>query len=607
MSAQKASPRHPLAWPRKLALGGVFALGVFGLLLGGLELGLRLCDYGHSASFYRRETATDGSAWLRENRWVTAPFFAPELIRRPQVFRLPAHKAPGTYRIFVLGSSAAMGDPEASFSLARTLDALLRPAHPEIKFEIVNAGITAINSTVVRGIAADCAELEPDLFVVYEGNNEVIGPFGPGTVFTPFLGSPAAVRLAVFLKRSRTGQLLAATARLLGRDRSAPADWGGMGMFLEHGIAADDPRLATTRALFRDNLAAIAQSGRTAGAAVFLCTVVTNQRDCSPFLSLHPPGLDTAALARWQAAFDAGVVARDAGNHQVAATRFAEAAAIDDRHAETFYLLGRAQLETGDIEHGRASLQRALDLDALRFRTDSRLNSVIRSFATPQREGVRVIDLATRVGESSPDGLAGDESLYEHVHLNLRGTYRIARELCGPIEEDLRRRGLVPATTPEPKLPELPEIRHRLAYTVYEQAMIFREMLARFSRPPFAGQRDNDRRLASYRTMDKTASLLLQRPETPAALEQLYEEALAARPDDWMLRRNAGMAYVALGLAEKALQHLDRAVAIIPDDPDTLYALARTHQTLGHPAESARCFAQVRALEPRYPGLPDPK
>ena len=604
MSAPKASPRHPLAWPRKLALGGVFALGVFGLLLGGLELGLRFFDYGHSPRFHRRETATDGSAWLRENRWVTAPFFAPELIRRPQVFRLPAHKAPGTYRIFVLGSSAAMGDPEASFSLARTLDALLRPAHPEIKFEIVNAGITAINSTVVRGIAADCAELEPDLFVVYEGNNEVIGPFGPGTVFTPFLGSPAAVRLAVFLKRTRTGQLLAATARRLGRDHSAPADWGGMGMFLEHGIAEDDPRLATTRALFRDNLAAIAGSGLDAGATVLLCTVATNVRDCAPFLSLHKPGLDAGALARWQAAYDAGTTALRARDLQPALARLEEAARIDDRHAATLYSRGYARLETGATADGRADLLRALDLDALRFRTDSQLNAVIRSFDTGVPDRLQVVDLAASLGESFPGDLCGDEWFYEHVHFNLRGTYRAARDLCGPIEADLRRRGLVSATAPEPIWTDLPVVRERLAYTIYEQAMIVRELLARFSRPPFANQPDNDRRLANYRTMDKTASLLLQRPETAAALEQLYAEALTTRPDDWMLRRNTGMAYVALGLAAKALPQLDRALAVIPDDPDTLYALGRAHQALGHAAESDRFFAQVRALEPRYPGLP---
>jgi tetratricopeptide (TPR) repeat protein len=593
-----------IAWLAKLLLGCTVALALFALLLGGLELGLLVGGYGHSPHFARAEKAADGTVWLRENRWVTAPFFAPEIIRRPQPFRIPAAKVPGTYRVFLLGSSAAMGDPEASFSLARTLDVLLRDAHPEIRFEIVNAGITAINSTVVRGIAADCAALQPDLFIVYEGNNEVIGPFGPGTVFTPFLGSPGAVRAAVALKRSRTGQLLAATARRLGRDRESPADWGGMGMFLQHGIAADDPRLSVTRELFRANLAAIADSGRAAGASVFLCTVATNRRDFAPFLSLHKSGLDAATLAKWQAAFDTGLAALRSGDRPAALTSLAEASALDDRHAETAYLLGRAQLESGDSAQGRANLQRALDLDALRFRTDSQLNAVVRSFAATPREGVRVVDLATAADTASPEGVTGDEFLYEHVHLNIRGTYRLARELCGPIEDDLRRRGLVSADAPAPAWADIAIVRNRLAYTVYEQAMIVRELLARFSKPPFATLRDNESRLARYRTMDKTASLLLQRPETAADLTLRYEAALAARPDDWVLRRNAGMAFVAAGQPAEGKRRLAQAVAVIPDDPDTLFALAQAHRALGETADSDTLFSQLRSLEPRYPGLP---
>ena len=595
---------RPLIWPLKLLIGCAVALILFALLLGGLELGLRLCRYGHSPHFARTEKAADGTAWLRENRWVTAPFFAPEIIRRPQPFRIPAAKQPRTYRVFVLGSSAAMGDPEASFSLARVVDILLSEAHPEIRFEIVNAGITAINSTVVRGIAADCATLQPDLFIVYEGNNEVIGPFGPGTVFTPFLGSPAAVQAAVALKRSRTGQLLAATARRLGRDRTATADWGGMGMFLQHGIAAADPRLAATRELFRENLAAIVDSGRSAGASVFLCTVATNRRDFAPFLSLHKSDLDAGSLAKWQAAFDTGLAALGTGDRRAAASRFAEAAAIDNRHAETAFLLGRTQLESGDSAQGRTNLQRALDLDALRFRADSLLNTVVRSFAAPQRDGVRVIDLAAAADAASPGGVTGDELLYEHVHLNIRGTYLLARELCGPIEEDLRRRGLVPAEASAPAWADIAAVRERLAYTVYEQGLIVRELLARFSKPPFATQRDNEARLARYRTMDRTASLLLQRPESAADLVQRYEAAIAMRPEDWVLRRNAGMALVATGQPARGKPLLEQAVAAIPDDPDTLFALAQAHCALGESVKSGEVFAALRALEPQYPGLP---
>ena len=104
--------------------------------------------------------------------------------------------------------------------------------------------------------------------------------------------------------------------------------------------------------------------------------------------------------------------------------------------------------------------------------------------------------------------------------------------------------------------------------------------------------------------MDKTASLLLQRPETVADLALRYESAIAARPDDWVLRRNAGMAFVATGQPAKGKPLIEQAVAIIPDDPDTLFALAQANRALGETADSETVFAQLRTLEPRYPGLP---
>jgi tetratricopeptide (TPR) repeat protein len=604
MTSPKVVPAaRPLAWPFKLALGCAVALALAASALGLLELGLRIAGYGHSPKFYRTEQAADGTAWLRENRWVTAPFFAPEVIRRPQAFRLPAKKQPGTYRIFVLGSSAAMGDPESSFSLARMLDVMLSEAHPEVRFEVVNAGITAINSHVLRGIAADCAELEPDLFIVYEGNNEVIGPYGPGTVFAPFLGSHGAVRLSTAIKRTRTGQLVAALARRFRHDAAAPEKWGGMQMFLAHGIDYDDARLATTRELFRRNLAAIIESGREAGARVLLGTVVTNRRDCAPFLSRHRAGLAADSLARWESVYADGNRALGAGDLKAAGESYTAALALDDHFAELHYRIGQLRQREGRRAEAMLAWQTALDRDALRFRTDTELNSAIQSFAAMDAASVRVLDLATTADAESPGGAAGDNLLYEHVHLNFQGTYRLACEFFATIEKDLADVGRVKgaAVTPLP----VDEVRRRLAYTTYEQAMIFQEMIDRFGRAPFAGQLGNEERLALYRKRLEVAKRLLAQPESKAKLEALYESAIAQRPDDWVLRRNAGMAYVALGLPAQAKDHLLRALASVPDDVDTLFALAMAARALGATPESEALFEQVRELEPRYPGLPE--
>jgi hypothetical protein len=130
------------------------------------------------------------------------------MIRRTTPFVIPAEKAADTYCIFVLGASAAMGNPEPAYSIGRMLEIMLGSAYPDIRFEVINAAITAINSHIVVRIAGDCADLSPDMFIVYLGNNEVIGPYGPGTVFSSFQKSRSAIRTSMAVRRMRTGQWL---------------------------------------------------------------------------------------------------------------------------------------------------------------------------------------------------------------------------------------------------------------------------------------------------------------------------------------------------------------------------------------------------------------
>ena len=583
-----------LSRPRKFVWGLLIAIVLTAGLLLALEGLLRLAGIGYSARFHRTERDERGEVWIRENRWVTAPYFSRDRVRRPLPFRLRAEKPASAFRIFVLGSSAAMGDPEPSFSIARVLEELLDEAYPEVEFQVVNAGITAVNSHVVRHIAEDVAELSPDLFIVYEGHNEVIGPFGPGTVFTPFFRSPHAIRLMDTLQRTRLGQV----TRSIFRGSSDAGEWGGMAMFLGQEISFDDPRLDLVRDAFRANLEAIADAAADVGATTFLCTVLTNQRDFAPFLSRHRAGLDAAQLAEWETCVQAGDAEVAAGRVQAAEEQYRRALAIDDQHAELVFRLARLVLGQRRLDEARTLFQRALDLDALRFRTDSSLNGIIRGL---EGEGIQIVDLEAVAADASAGGIIGEEFLLEHVHLNFAGTYLVARTLFDRVGELLEAQGRVAAARSE-ALP-VDEVRSRLGYTAYEQALIIRELIDRYSKPPFTGQADHAQRMQAMRVADTTASRLLNRPEAPAALAQMYADAVGRDPGDWILCRNAGMALVALGDPTQAIDYLERARQIIPDDPPTLFSLGLAYQKTAHDSEAADAFDALHALEPDYPGL----
>jgi hypothetical protein len=177
------------------------------LVLGMVEAALRVADYGFPTAFFL-SVKEPGRSMLTDNPKYGWRFFPPAVARAPRPLYLSAHKSPGTVRIFVFGESAAMGDPEPAYGFARQLERLLQARHPEHKIEVVNTAMTAINSHVMRQIARDCESREGDFWLVYAGNNEVIGPFGAGTIFGRQAPSRATVRLILALKTTRLGQLV---------------------------------------------------------------------------------------------------------------------------------------------------------------------------------------------------------------------------------------------------------------------------------------------------------------------------------------------------------------------------------------------------------------
>ena len=84
----------------------------------------------------------------------------------------------------------------------------------------------------------------------------------------------------------------------------------------------------------------------------------------------------------------------------------------------------------------------ARDLDALRFRCDSRLNEIIRQ----QAEGdVALADGERALAEASPSGIPGAEFFYEHVHLTFQGNYRPGPRHCGKSGKGIDASGRAPA------------------------------------------------------------------------------------------------------------------------------------------------------------------
>src|SRR6185312_565825 len=297
--------------------------------------------------------------------------------RQPDATSIPQHKPPDTIRIFVFGESAAYGDPQPHFGLPRMLDAILSARHPDKKFEVVNAAMTGINSHVILPLARDCGQAHADVWVIYMGNNEVVGPFGAGTVFGNQATPLPLIHALLAFKKTRTGQLLDAW-RGSAQKATGSGEWEGMRMFVKYKLATSDSRLAADYQNFDRNLKGIIAAGQNSGAKIVLSTVAVNLEDCAPFASLHQSDLPESRLNQWQQLFEAGTKSQASGDFRQAATDYDQAAHIDDGFAELRFRRGQCALQLKDQATARKEFSAARDLDALRFRCDSRLEDLIR-------------------------------------------------------------------------------------------------------------------------------------------------------------------------------------------------------------------------------------
>jgi len=509
------------------------------LFLGLLELGLRMVGYGYNPHVAVKGEI-DGRPYLGENVKFGWRFFPPILSRESEPFAFPAHKSADTYRIFVLGSSAAQGIPNHAFCFGRFLQYLLQERFPGVHFEVITTAMAAINSHVVLEAAKDCARYDPDLFVVYMGNNEVVGPYGPGTVLTPALSNLHLIRFGIALRATKIGQLVSGLFGSHGLGKGGPQFWRGMEMFLGRQVRADDPRLATTYEHFRRNLQDLCRIAGRAGAQTVLCTVGTNLEDCPPFASLHRPDLTQEQLKSWEAVCRQGVDAQWQGKYAEAIASYLQAAQIDDSYAELQFRLGRCYQLAGDYEAARDRYVWARDFDTLRFRADTRINEVVREVAGQAKaQRVYLADVAEALDANSPHGLPGKELFYEHVHLNFEGNYTVAKTVLGQVEPIVAAK-LGDKTPPRGPVPTVQQCAERLAYNDWSRHQTLDAIVHQFlAKAPFTNQLYHQEQVTRLSQQLQAMQAALT-PGTLKGIGQEYRAAIEKAPEDWRLRWDYG-------------------------------------------------------------------
>ncbi len=616
-----------------------------------LEGVLRLSGYGYHAG-YLSPRIIGGKPFAVGNPDFFRTWFPVPLVPYADPFAIPEAKDPGAYRIFILGESAAAGIPDPAFGFSRMLERMLAARHPGIRFEVFNLAVTAINSHVILSIAKAAAKEKPDLFLVYMGNNEVIGPFGPGTVFVPFAGSNAFIRIVEGIKSTRTGQMLEGVLGLAGfpgaagttgTDRGgAPKKWAGMEMFLSRAVAWDDPRMENVYGNFQDNLEGIYSAAHGSGAGIVFASVSTNLRDTRPFASGQGKNLGAKDSQAWQALCDSGAALAatlepermDSAMHQ-----YARAMRLDGMSADLAYRGAKLLLDRGHPDSAAQGFALAERLDQLRFRADPDINLSIDNLVRRHRgEAIWLADVDSAFKAAATDHIPGNEFFYEHAHLRPKGNYLLAKTFVPFVDSALTASGRFSGemkNAPQP-LPALDAIRASLALTGWNELGMAEKILALVQRPPFinagdpavgglpipggdsgaasqagaedrlgpagafarANRRDREDRIRLMQREVDSLKRYATNDSLQVALEQ-YQAALQAHPDDPILHRNLGEMFYACDYLPTAAEQYRLSLETLPHDTRARQHLAKA---LAEQGDLPGAIAEYRAALESAPG-----
>jgi Flp pilus assembly protein TadD len=556
------------------------------------ELGLRAVGFGNAPTLFR--PIPSGGAYTT-NLGFAYRFFSRDIAIRPAPLYFAAEKPEDGYRVFVVGGSAAFGDFMPEYGLARILEVLLEERYPGVAFEVVNAAVAAVNSHVVLPIVREAARHDSDLIVVYLGNNEVVGPYGPGSVRsrtgsagdTPSL---LRVRAGLWARGLRLGQLIerALVAPGIGSPGEAPEALAA-GDLTRALVRFDDPRLPLTYAHFDRNLRDMLRAATASGGEALVVTVASNLRNFSPFASLHRRDLGDEETGAFDTAYAEGLARQRRGECEGALAAYARAAAIDDQFAVLDFQRGTCLLRLGRIDEARAALVRARELDAGRYRADSTINAILRE---TEADGVRLLDGEARFAESglAPVPIPGDEFFYDHVHLSFDGSYLLARAVFETVEP------MLPAwirsrATGSPA--SVSAVAEALALTPFDRERLARLIAARKAKlgAEPEGEGAEVARVSAFWRKGEESGL-------DGDSAALYRRAIERRPADLPLRRNFATLLLAEGDPAAAAEQLRVLVERVPDIAEWRVAYGTALRLDGRYEEALRQLETAVSLDP---------
>lgn len=358
-----------------------------------LEFFLRLVGVGDPYDLF----IADGDRW-QINRNVASKYFTQRDIAIPELIEqnFSQKKDTSTFRILCLGGSTTAGFPyEVNINFPYFIKTRLNYLYSDKSFEVINLGISAVNSFTVLDLAPQMKVVNPDLILIYMGHNEFYGAFGVASSEYTSLNR-SFIKFTLALRQVRLYQILSNLYQALLPDKEGERGGLMQEMIAQHLIDRESEEFKGTLVNFEENLKEIFEIFEKDKIPVIIGTVVSN-------LAGQPPLQDLAS-----------------GN-------------VNPSEAMLKYRKGREYFDAGDLENARIFLTEARDLDRMRFRAPSEMNPII--LKTAQNFRIPIAEVEALFIRSSQNRVPGNELFLEHLHPNPSGYMLIARAFVEAISK----------------------------------------------------------------------------------------------------------------------------------------------------------------------------
>ena len=299
-----------------------------------------------------------------------------------------ADKPEDGIRVVVLGGSSTAGFPYQWYhGFPAFLEQRLTDHYPGRPVEVINLGMTAVNSYTLWDLSRHVVDMGPDLVVIYAGHNEFYGAYGAGTTGDSYPKAAWFGRALLTLKRSLLYQALEYV--IVG-----PPDYGlnpsanertlMARVVQDAGIVLGDGVYQAGIDQFRSNMNRVLDRFQNAGIPVVAGTLTANLRE------QHPLSQTDEAVAAYDAA-------------------------------------GKA-LADGDTLAAASLYRQARDLDQIRFRASSAINEIITSWDL--RPQVSIVDIEAVFAGASRTGIPGYDLFTDHLHPTVEGYELMAHAIA---------------------------------------------------------------------------------------------------------------------------------------------------------------------------------